>query len=200
MLKIALSGKANSGKDSLADIFVNQFCIQTNIIKSKSTIQAVAFADPIKEIIKIMFPNTKKEILYGCSKHRSTIIEGASLNGNPLTYRALLQNLGTEVCRGYKENIWLDVMDFKIEKAEKRGVKLFLIKDVRFVNEFNHLKNSGFVMVRIVRDLHLPLSHSSEIEQEQIPNNEFHYVVDNNGTLESLRDSIKKLISKEFVI
>jgi len=198
MLKIAFSGKANAGKDAAAKIFVEQFCDQLGQYKSKSTVQIVSFADPIKEMVRIMFPRTKRITLYGASKYRSTVIEGATLKGEPLTYRALLQNLGTEVGRGYKETIWLDVMDFKIEKAQKRGVNLFVINDLRFKNEFDYLKNIGFKIIRVVRDEQLTLDHISETEQNQIKNNEFNYIVDNNGTLDHMKKSIVKIVSKEL--
>lgn len=200
MLKVAFSGKANSGKDSSANVFVDQFCVQTKTTKSKGTVQIAALADPIKEMIRIMFPRTKRVTLYGASKHRSTVIEGAYLNDEPLTYRTLLQNLGTEVGRGYKESIWLDAMDFKIEKAKKRGVGLFVVTDVRFRNEFDHLKNAGFKMIRVIRGEQLTLGHASETEQEQIKDSEFSYIIDNNGTLEQMEKSIARIVSRELAV
>jgi len=189
MIKIAISGKANSGKDTLAklclDVLKDKYGLQFNggMIKA-------AFADPIKEIIKIMFPRTKRNVLYGPSKNRSAIVEGAYKDGIPLTYRTLLQDLGTEVGRGYKESIWLDILDFKSEKAEKKNVSLFIIVDTRFRNEFDHVKKNGYITIRIKRDSQLQMTHASELEQELINDSEFDYVIDNNGTLDDLRKNV----------
>ena len=145
-----------------------------------------------------MFPKTKRNILYGPSKNRSIIVDGASKDGIPLTYRKLLQDLGTEVGRGYKESIWLDILDFKVQKAEKKNIGLFVVSDVRFKSEFEHVKNNGYITVRIKRDSQLQMNHSSEIEQELINDCEFDYVIDNNGTLEDLRENVKGIFQHMF--
>lgn len=189
MIKIAISGKANSGKDTLAKLCLDALTDKYGLQFSGGMIKA-AFADPIKEIIKTMFPRTKRNVLYGPSKNRSTIVDGAHKDGSPLTYRALLQDLGTEVGRGYKESIWLDILDFKSEKAEKKNIGLFIVTDVRFKNEFEHVKNNGYITIRIKRDSQLQMTHSSEMEQELIDDSEFDYVIDNNGTLDDLRRNV----------
>lgn len=188
MYKIAISGKANSGKDTVAKMF-SDIKITPDVGFNTAKIK-VALADPIKDIIRIMFPRTKRSTLYGPSKNRSEKIPGAFLNNEQLTYRKLLQNLGTEVGRGYKESIWLDVLDYKAEKAEKKWTSLFIVTDVRFRNEFDHLKNKGFTMIRVVRDSQLSLNHSSEIEQETIADSEFDIIIENNSTKDDLNKKI----------
>lgn len=191
MIKVAFSGKANSGKDTVAELFVHCFLG----ISEKNKAVSMALADPIKEMVKVMFPKTNDYVLYGPSKNRMQVVPGAFLEGQPLTYRKLLQHLGTEVGRGYKETVWLDVMDYKMEKAEKDGIDLFIIKDCRFVNEFLHLKNSGCVMIRVKRGEQLVMGHASEIEQESIMDSEFDYIIDNNGTLDDLSDDVEFIVN-----
>lgn len=197
MHKIAISGKARSGKDTFSSLFIQQYINKTKIHWSKynSVIIAASLADPIKEIIMTMFPKTDKDILYGASEKRSNIVPGVFRNEQPVTYRQLLQELGTEVGRSYKDTIWLDVMDHKIELAEQNNVELFIINDVRFKNEFLHLKNSGFKMIRIKRRKSSNMKHSSETEQNDILDNEFDFVINNNGTIENLYKKISKILS-----
>lgn len=194
MYKIAISGKVNSGKSTVSDLFSSVY-LDRHV---DDKVQQAALADPIKEIILIMFPKTSKETLYGPSKNRSETIPGAYKDGQPLTYRKLLQDLGTEVGRGYKSSIWLDVMDHKAETAKANGIGLFIVTDVRFRNEFDHLKAAGYFMVRVTRDSQLSLNHSSETEQESIKDTEFNAVIRNDGTLDDLRGNVSDAMDVLF--
>ena len=184
MIKIAICGKANSGKDTLG-LIISELLLEKNL-KTKQ----IAFADPIKKIIKIIFPETKKAYLYGPSDNRKKVIPNAFLNGQPLTYRRLLQNLGTDVCRQYNEDIWLNIMGYEIRKAEKK-FGAFIVKDSRFRNEFDYLKSQGFSMLKIFRDAQLNISHQSESEQDSIRDEEFSLLINNTGTIEDLRAIIR---------
>ena len=191
MFKIAISGKANSGKNTLSDLIIKNVKSVHNIDNVKSA----ALADPIKEIIKIMFPETDEDILYGPSKNRLTEVPGIIFNGEPLTYRKLLQHLGTDVGRGYSDTIWLNVIKYKIDQAEKDNVGLFINQDVRFINEYMFFKNMGFKMIRIKRDNQFNMNHDSEKEQESIFDYEFDYVINNNGNLKDLNNCAKHIVT-----
>jgi hypothetical protein len=192
MYKIAISGKANSGKDTVAKLFAKALKDINN--GNWQNIHIVALADPIKEIIKIMFPKTKKNILYGPSKNRSEVIPGAFIDDCPLTYRMLLQDLGTRVGRGYKESIWLDVLDYRSEHARRYHTHMFIVTDVRFRNEFDHLKEKGYTMIRVKRNSQLSMDHSSETEQESIKDDEFNFVIDNDSSLNELEDKAMAIL------
>jgi len=201
MYKIAISGKANSGKDTLADIIWDVLKTmypydKTHVSKRTEAVQKAALADPIKEMIRLMFPRTTRQTLYGPSKYRSAEIPGVFKNGVPLTYRMLLQELGTEIGRRFKEDIWIDALNYKMEKAEKKGYLLFIVTDVRFRNEFDSMKKSGCTMVRINRNEQLQMNHASEVEQESINDSEFDFVIDNNGTKDDLLIQVNDMLSK----
>lgn len=189
MYKICISGKANSGKDTVASLLYKEFNGPDNL----DNFVKIALADPIKEIIMTMFPDTEKDILYGPSKNRSNIIPNSFKNGKPLTYRQLLQDIGTEVGRSYNENIWLDIASFKEKQAQKDGCGMFVVGDVRFRNEFNFFRDRLYLMIRVVRNNCSNMTHASEVEQELIQNNEFDYIIENNGTLEDLQNKIHQI-------
>ena len=189
MYKIAISGKANSGKDTVAKFF-NEAYREINNTVICQTAMFAAFADPIKEIVRLMFPRTKRKMLFGPSNYRLETIPGAFKDGKPLTFRTILQDIGTQVGRGYIESVWLDALDFKLEKANKNNYKLFIVTDVRFRNEFDHLKNQGYTMVRVKRNAQLNMSHSSEKEQDSIKDSEFDFVISNDGTVGELYDKV----------
>jgi len=192
MLKIAIVGKANSGKDTLAEAISHLLSLKE--IKTKQ----VALADPIKKIIKIMYPETDNYILYGPSDNRKKIIPNSFLDGQPLTYRKLLQNLGTDVGRSYNENIWLDIVKHKLKRA-KNKYGAFIVKDCRLKNEFDYLKRNDFYMIKIFRDNQLNLNHQSETEQDHIRTDEFNSAISNNGSLQDLNDFAGHIITSLMI-
>ena len=182
MYKIAVSGKAGSGKDT--------FC---KILSSKLynlSCRAIAFADPIKEIGRCMFPHVSHQKFFGSSYKRNYVIPGAiDNNGNPLTIRVLLQEIG-ERGKKYNPKIWINCFDKSLQQAEESGKQIVIASDLRFVDEFNYLKEKNFILIRIIRKNSSDMSHISEIQQDQIKNNEFDLVFENNDTLNDLKNKI----------
>ena len=190
MYCIAISGRANAGKDTLAHMIVKQ--MRTTIDKSLM-VKYVALADPIKKMAETMFPYMPKKCFYGPSKYRNEIIPGAFKNGEPLTVRQVLLDIGTEVGRGYKANVWLDVFDHTFEMNKTRDI--FIISDERFADECKHLRSKGFFQIRLYRPTDAPtINHISETGQNLISDDEFDYVLHNDGTLKQLKAKIAEII------
>jgi DNA polymerase III delta prime subunit len=191
MYKIALCGKANTGKNTTANIIIEELRKHNNCIYCKN----IAFADPIKKIVRLMFPSIKRKFLFGPSKFRNEIIDGAYDDlGNKLTIRKALLDIGTKVGRSYKDTVWLDVFDHKFNEAVNNGYNVVIVPDLRFNNEYNHLKNKGFFIIKIIRNNDDIIQHISETEQDMIPLSKFDCVIDNNGSLYDLRNTIKNII------
>lgn len=189
MIKIAITGKANSGKNTAANL------IKKNILDCNPNLRPVlmAFAEPLKEIASIMFPFISKKWLYGSSKLRDNIVKGIlNAEGQPLTIRRLLIDIGTKFGRGYKDSIWLDNFEHRLQEKITFGKDLIILTDCRFINESAYLKNNNFFMVKIVRNSASQLSHVSETEQDQIPNSDFDFIIDNNSDLNYLKQIIAK--------
>lgn len=190
MHKIAITGKANTGKNTLANLIVESFPGKDNYLFYKCKL--IAFADPLKKIAKIMFPFLKKSDLYGSSKNRSKTIEGAkNSEGNPLTIRQCLIDVGSKLGRGYNDSIWLNVFNDRFKKEVKKNIQLVIVTDVRFRNEFDHLKNQGFFMVKLIRHYLEQSSDASETNQDGIDNAEYDFIVYNNSDLQSLENNAK---------
>jgi hypothetical protein len=192
MYKIAICGKANTGKNTLANLLLDEiFKINNN---EYFTPKFMAFADPIKEIIMTMFPRANKEFLYGPSHFRAEVIPGAFKDGKPLTYRQALIDIGTEVGRKYSDRIWLENFDHRFENLSKESFtsNVVIVTDVRFRNEFDHLKEKGFFQIRLYRDTGAPeIQHISETGQSSIKDEEFDYVLFNTKSLEELREEVR---------
>lgn len=193
MYKIAITGKANSGKNTLGKLLSEEFVRRGNLCEPIT--KYIAFADPVKNIARLMFPNLPRKYLVGPSKFRTKTIPGAFKNGIPLTVRQLLIDIGTEIGRQYNDSVWLDAFDVAFKKAEK-AYKVVIVTDVRFRNEFDHLKKQGFFHIKLLRnsDSTSISSHISETNQESIKNEEFDYILDNNGSLDDLKEKVKKIV------
>jgi len=189
LIKIAICGRANSGKNTIAQILAHRLC------DHPKEYAMLAFADPIKEMAMIMFPWADPECLYGASHLRNNTIPYAKNEfGEPLTYRQALIDIGTQG-RRYKPDIWVDVMDHRIQKMplkEQEGIekRLLLITDLRFVNEMDYLVRKGFFVIKVLRDTPLLINHGTETEQEKIPENDFDFILENNADLETLRNKV----------
>lgn len=99
--------------------------------------------------------------------------------------RELLKHVGTEGCRDHlSETIWVDTALKNIRKQAAEGVQLFVIDDVRFLNEVSTLRDVGadtpasdemtesavIIKLTCTDDLERPTeSHRSEAQIDQVP-------------------------------
>ena len=189
MIKICISGKAKSGKDTLS------LFLQNNLKLNKEDIKSNSFAAPMKEIISIMFPQANKENLYGESSFREDVIANDLIDkeGNQLTYRKALTDLGA-FARSYNENVWINCLNSDFQKLKYK--KAYFISDLRFKNEFIWAKNNGFVTIRIRRADSLKSSCVSEMEQDEIADNQFDFVIKNNKSLDHLNEKAIEIIKQ----
>lgn len=194
-LKLAISGKANSGKSTVATIVADKLFKSSSFDLSMKTF---AFADPMKEIVKIMFPQINKEWLWGPSALRSSNIPNAKdANDHDLTCRQALLDLG-KLGRSYNPNIWIDATIHSInnflESVEGNGIAC--ISDVRFKNEFYALKRDGFFICRIKRTNNLHQSNDiSEIDLDDISDSEFDFTIVNESSLQKLENEVDLLLT-----
>lgn len=219
MYRVAISGKANSGKNTLAKLLSNQLdqfetnnrmqriisnwknswdqeYMQEDLLAKEWYCKIMAFADPIKEMVMILFPQTKRESLWGASHLREEVISNCYKDNKPLTYRQVLFDLGTQIGRGYNDNCWLNNFDNRYQQiVAQTSPSLIVVSDCRFRNEFNHLKQKGFYLIRLYRETNQPtINHISETKQSEIKDEEFDYVLHNNQSLEDLTQEVKEKI------
>lgn len=137
----------------------------------------IGLADKLKEICKELWPEE-------------------FLNGNKP--RKLLQTIGTEVFRGYDEEVWVKYVLRQIQDMETEiGVPLlWVVDDIRFKNEVTLLKENGFFFIRIKgpQRIEMPLgttAHQSEIELESIVAG---YEIENTTSVEALYKKIDEIL------
>lgn len=185
MYKIAVSGKANSGKNTVSNL------ISSELFNTFGKAECVAFADPIKKMVEIAFPYLPKEYLYGSSDLRWNNIPGAFKNGAPLTVRQLLIDLGNDFGKVYNKDIWIQNLDSYINNYLSNSN--IIVTDLRFRNEFDYLKNNNYCIIRIIRNNLILSTDESEVNQDTIKNSEFDYIIHNNGSLDDLAIRVKDI-------
>jgi len=191
MKKIAIIGKARSGKNTFANLLQMEF-------KNKyvdSNIYQFAFANPIKRIFSSYFPEADSKYLFGPSELRSNIIHPKYVNDNniPITYRDGIIAIG-EMGRSLNSNFWINKLNEEFNTINFQSLhNLILITDVRRQNEFDYCKSNGYYMVNILRDSQTS-NHSTETDQEtfrQLSD----LVIDNTLPISNLEFQAERLIN-----
>lgn len=126
---IGISGKKESGKDTVGDYLVKNFGYTK-----------LSFAAALKDICKILYPFLTDKHL---NDHvlKETIQVDILDNQSP---RMIMQKVGTDLFRThYDENIWIRILNDSIRKEIKNNnKKKFVITDVRFQNELDYILTS----------------------------------------------------------
>lgn len=113
---ITLSGKARSGKNTLADM------LKAEIEECGYNVCEIAFADYLKLI---------------CEKHYGWNGVKDELG------RSILQQVGTDKIRKINPDFWVNIVDETIQIL-KHDYQYFLITDARFPNEIQYFKKQKY--------------------------------------------------------
>lgn len=107
-----------------------------------------------------------------------------------LSIRQLMQYFATNVMRTYfGENVW-------INSALSNISNNIIISDCRFKNEASAIKNKNGIIIYINRPNTPFGQHQSEKEMEWMLNNDvYDYIINNDGSLEDLFNSVKLLVN-----
>jgi hypothetical protein len=163
---IGLSGYAQSGKDSVANILVEKY-----------NFTRVAFADPIRNLLWDLNPVLKTDYTlqgivsaYGWDVAKTQFPE----------VRRLLQELGVSARKRLGEDIWVIAALHEMDDATKN----YVITDVRFENEAVMIRQLGGELWRIQRPgVEAVNRHISETALDKY---KWDRVLDNEGTLKDL--------------
>ena len=189
MAIISISGKIGSGKDTIADIIMQYTPYHRWQVKK--------FAGKLKDIA---------EILTGVPKINFEDQEFKKQDMGPewgMTYRDLLQKLGTEAMRnGLHENVWVNALfaDYHFNIEEDEQMPNWLITDCRFPNELEAVKTHKGITIKVIRDSGntIGTTHASETALDDYT--EWDYVVDNNGSIEDLKTQVFSILEKESLL
>jgi hypothetical protein len=178
---IALSGKINSGKTTVSDIFKEHNFIIDSFAKSVKDICCIIFGYDREKIEG----NNKEDRLW-----RETIdINISKLLGYSFTPRDAMIKVGTDFGRNMiHPNIWIESLFNRYNNQSN-----ILITDLRFVNEYNEIKKKGGIVIRINRP-NTSNNHNNHTSECELDNYIFDYIIDNNGTIEELKEKVINII------
>lgn len=174
---IGILGYKFSGKDTVADYLVKKY----NYTK-------VSFAQPLKDICKILF-NFTDEQLYGNKKEDLD-------NKWGISPRQAFQFIGTEVFRdkihellpNIKDNFWLTLCLDNYKNNKNKTV----IADVRFQNEIDTIRSNSGIIIKIIRP---SLISNDDHASENIGNLIGDIEIINDSSLEDLYKKIDNIFS-----
>jgi hypothetical protein len=196
---IGIVGLIGSGKDTIADYLVNVHQFRRE-----------SFATTLKDAVSAVF-GWDRDMLEGRTRSSREWREQvdawwAERLGIPhLTPRWVLQHWGTEVLRrGFHEDIWVASLENKLRSSTDNVV----ISDCRFPNEIQAIRSSGGTVIRVVRGA-LPNWWQFAVDHNELmsttypgvhasewswANQGFDTVIDNNGEISQLYDTINDLV------
>jgi hypothetical protein len=173
---IGLSGYAQSGKDSTAELL----CLNYGYTR-------LAFADPMRQALITINPKLDS------ITRVSDLVEdyGWDVAKKNPEVRRLLQVLGTDFGRKMLgDDVWINIALSGIKSEDK-----IVVSDVRYPNEAEAIKKLGGTVWRINRHNHSAVNgHTSE---HAMDNYMFNYVIYNDGTLDDLSDEVF-MLAKEL--
>lgn len=112
--------------------------------------------------------------------------------------RKFLQYVGTEWARTINNDVWVNIA---IDKSHDKNINNFYISDLRFPNEFEILKKSGWTCVKIVRPHQENREgsgsecHYSEVVLDSVRDEDWDYVLYNLDSLNKFYNKLDNLIT-----
>lgn len=171
---IGITGKAHSGKDTIADHLWAEYAYTR-----------IAFADPLKRAAQEIFGLSHEQVFD--QELKEMMVEHWGM-----TPRQILQKLGTEAIRGtFGGDVWTKrwLLSYDFLKATDDVV----VPDVRFDEEAALIRAQGGVIIEVRRGAGLQGAagqHTSEKGLSLPPN----FIIENNSTLDALYAEVEMIV------
>jgi hypothetical protein len=204
-----ISGFINSGKSTVATQLTESYGFRKD-----------SFATSLKDACAALF-DWPRAMIEGDTKESRDWREipdawwSQKLNIPDFSPRLALQLIGTDALRNhFNEGLWFMTLENRIRKDPDRHV---VISDVRFPNEVKFIQDQGGIMIRVDRgappvwfETALMANKGNSIAKEVMTRTyssahfsewawvgqKYDFVVNNDGSLETLNTQIKDIISK----
>jgi len=173
MIVIGLAGKKKSGKSTVA-----------NYIKSlaPNRVHIISYADALKQDVATMCDVTLEFI-----------------EQNKDDFRLILQGYGTDYRRKHcGDDYWIKRALMRVfDISNNHPNAIVIIPDVRFPNEAQTIHMINGFLFHVNRDTGLDKDeHQSEKSLDTY--DVYHGIINNNGTLESLQQSVRNLLQTKI--
>jgi uncharacterized protein (DUF2132 family) len=173
---IGLTGYAQSGKDTFANILVEDYGFKR-----------IAFADKIRQFLYEVNP------MVGCSpsgylKDLVDLVGWDAAKQEPQV-RRLLQDLGVGARTIFGENFWVDQVVNQFGHSWWGYDTNVVITDVRFTNEAEAIKSKGGQIWRVKRSAVSAVN--SHVSEHEMDGYRVDQIFTNNGSIEDLKGLVQ---------
>jgi hypothetical protein len=182
-LIVGLSGRKQSGKDTVANYVVNHFPERQSSVAQPS-VKLYSFAHLLKKNLCMDILGLSWEQCNGTDEQKNTktnykwsdfpldmrknhtrteMVRGTErkiyLSGH-MTARQVMQFVGTDMFREYfGENIWVEAT---LKQIQKDDTSICIVTDARFPSEVNSIIYNDGIVIRLNRNIFPEDSHASE--------------------------------------
>jgi dephospho-CoA kinase len=185
---ILISGKKQCGKSTLAELFF------------KKKYYYSALADELKlHVDRWLYEcfDICPSWVFGNNEEKDRSLGIKMSDGTEFTSRKALQEYGQFIKKVFGNYYWCEQIEKQL-KDEYETESNQVISDVRFVYELEYLstvllKCYNIYTIRIKRDTGLEDNDISETHMDDYPDENFDFVIDNNGTLDDLKDRFEEI-------
>lgn len=187
-MKIALTGKMRSGKDTIAEYAIEEYGFAR-----------FAFGDGIRKVCKMLYPD---QVAEGKKPRRLYQFTGQTLRQSD-------ENVWVNYCFNQIEMI-KDMFSTRLKENETGIPFSPIITDLRQPNEYNRCKQENYVIIKVHTDDEIRLQRmnakgdnftmedlSHETEQH-IDKFEYDYIIVNNGKLEDALRQFDKIMEDMY--
>ena len=201
MTIILISGRASSGKTTLANYLVSHYGFESlafaNILKDQVSdrynISRYYFDDTtLKETPLMNYPVNRSlpliDITFDDLKNHYKYYNNKWYH----TPRSLLILEGSYMARAIDPDIWINSIIRKIKTSNNKD---FVIGDLRYSNEAEKIKQV-YADVKILRINRYDKHTTNDISESGMDNYNFDHILDNKGSLDELYIKIDQLILK----
>ena len=176
MKLIGITGKARSGKDTLAAYGWSRY-----------SFTRIAFADPLKLAAQQMFGLSQEQTWD--DRYKETIIPCWGMSP-----RQMFQLLGNEAVKPvFGNDVW--IKRWSMSYAVFRDTDDVIVPDVRFDHEAAHIRSLGGGIIAVLRGPGLVGStgdHASERGLSYLPD----FTIENDGTIENMYAKFDSIIAR----
>ena len=177
---IGISGKARSGKDTFANMLMQE------LSTDDGPYEIMAYSDALKERVRKDFNLTINQV-YGDLKEVPDKRYPKKYGGY-WAPREILQHMGTEGFRYIEPTFWVRKL---FERIGDRSNQNVIVTDCRFPDEVDAIIDHGGVHIRVERknkDYATNMQHASETSLDG-ENVLIHFTIENDGSIEELGGS-----------
>ena len=173
---ISFGYKKSSGKDTAA-----------TYLKYNHRFVHRAFATPLKQMCRGLVGKSVLELETEEQKEQLEPITG-------LSYRRILQKLGDSTKKEFGEDIFCKLLNNEIQKLIT--TRDIAISDLRSKREFEYIHSVGGYNVKIIRPsvMNAGDTHRTELELDSIPNDEWDYILYNDGDLVKFTNDLTTMV------